>query len=471
MNFAQLGKNEDFEKELSNIPHANWTPSDHIPWLILQLEMNFTIREIQTEVARHMTQPKSVEQSSTVQNIVMQMNMGEGKTSVILPMLAVSLCSSSSSLVRIIVLKSLFKMNYQSLKYKLGGLLNRRVMRFACCRDMNFNNNQMNQIFDCLNEGLKNCDVVLTSPEDILSFDLLTIDKCRRQEWDVGRSMLSVQRWLKNYSRDVLDESDEILHVKYQLIYSVGGQQQVDGGAERWETIQSILNLVKRHASTIAQQFTEDVFYKPAQGVSHFPQIRLIRDRPYRDFCERIAHDWFDEQQFRRAERELILSFILHTNLSVDCLIDQFPHSKIQFFLILRGLLSSKVLFIALKKRYRVNFGVNPNTAFNRLMAVPFRAKDVAADNTEFGHPDVAIILTQLSYYYSGLNDSQLIQCFENLAHNEREPDVIYKQWILQENEDKIVPSIKQWKGVNLKDHEQRTRLSFPDISLEYVGH
>ncbi|CAF5149549.1 unnamed protein product, partial [Rotaria socialis] len=75
----------------------------------------------------------------------------------------------------------------------------------------------------------------------------LTIDKCRRNEFDTGRSMLTVQRWLKNYARDVLDESDEILHVKYQLIYTVGGQQQVDAGEERWKTIQSILNLVKKH--------------------------------------------------------------------------------------------------------------------------------------------------------------------------------------------------------------------------------
>ena len=64
-----------------------------------------------------------------------------------------------------------------------------------------------------LQQGLNNCDIILTSPEDILSFDLLTIDKCRRNEFDTGRSMLTVQRWLKTYARDVLDESDEILHV------------------------------------------------------------------------------------------------------------------------------------------------------------------------------------------------------------------------------------------------------------------
>ncbi|CAF4214604.1 unnamed protein product, partial [Rotaria sordida] len=232
LNLANQEKWEDFEKEILNVPHTNWTPSEHVPWLILELEMNITIREIQVQVTRHMIQPMLNENNSSVRNIVMQMNMGEGKTSVILPMLALSLCSSSSSLVRIIVLKALFPMNYQSLRYKLGGLLNRRVVPFACRRDMNFSYAQVNQIFDRLKQGLHNLDIVLTSPEDVLSFDLLTIDKCRRNEFDTGHSMLSMQSWMKTFARDGLDESDEILHVKYQLIYSIGRQQQVDGGME-----------------------------------------------------------------------------------------------------------------------------------------------------------------------------------------------------------------------------------------------
>ncbi|CAF4812382.1 unnamed protein product, partial [Rotaria sp. Silwood2] len=139
--------------------------------------------------------------------------------------------SKGIRVVGVIILKSLFPTNYQSLRYKLGGLLNQRIFPFACRRDMNFNNEQTNKIFKRFQQALCNCDVVLTSSEDILSFDLLSIDKCRSQEFDVARSMLTIQRWLKRYSRDILDESDEILHVKYQLIYTVGGQQQVDGGS------------------------------------------------------------------------------------------------------------------------------------------------------------------------------------------------------------------------------------------------
>ncbi|CAF1934105.1 unnamed protein product [Rotaria magnacalcarata] len=365
LHFANQKQREDFEKEISNVPHANWTPSMHLPWLILELEMNITIREIQIEVARHMMQPMMNENNPSMSNIVMQLNMGEGKTSVILPMLAVSVCSSPSSLVRIVVLKSLFPMNYQSLRYKLGGLLNRRVLPFACRRDMNFTDVQINKIFNRLQQGLSNHDVVLTSPEDILSFDLLTIDKCRQNQFDVGRAMLSIQRWMKMFGRDILDESDEILHVKYQLIYSIGRQQQVDGASE---------------------------------CRSRFPEFHLLNHQPFPELCQRIANAWLNQKNDRQLDQQLILSFILDANSSINIVIDRFPYSIIQLFRIMRGLLSSEVLFVALNKRYRVNFSVNQNSKFNRLMAVPFRAKDVAADNTEFGHPDVAIVLTQLSY-------------------------------------------------------------------------
>lgn len=74
------------------------------------------------------------------------------------------------------------------------------------------------------------------------------------------------------------------------------------------------------------------------------------------------------------------------------------PHEQ-NTILILSGLLRFEVLKLALMRRWRVNYGVNPNG--QRKMAIPFKAKDVAAES-EFGHPDVAICFTQISYYYSG---------------------------------------------------------------------
>lgn len=81
-------------------------------------------------------------------------------------------------------------------------------------------------------------------------------------------------------------------------------------------------------------------------------------------------------------------------------IISYFSENEQNILLILRGLLRFDVLKLVLTKRWRVNYGVNVKSA--RKMAVPFKAKDVAAENTEFGHPDLAICLTHLSYYYSG---------------------------------------------------------------------
>ena len=455
--FARNKRMEEFEREITNRPHTNWSPSDHLPWLIMELEMNITIRETQVQVAYHMMQSNA----TTPASIVMQMNMGEGKTSVIIPMLALSLCSASSSLVRIIVLKSLFIINYQSLRYKLGGLLNRRIFSFACRRRMNFSQNQLHQIFERFKDALSHCDIILTAPEYILSFDLLTVDKCRRDEFTEGRLMMNMQKWLKMYTRDVLDESDEILHVKYQLIYTVGSQEAMDGGTERWKIIQKVLQLVKNHAPGIANDFNEEVVYQPCERQSAFPQIRLLSNRPFVALCKKIAKDWLREKTFRATDQQ-IESFILESDSSIRQLEKQSSDETIKLLLILRGLLSSEVLFVALQKRYRVNYGVNRDRAFNRLMAVPFRAKDVAAENTEFGHPDVAIVLTQLSYYYNGLDHSQLKQCFQRLQLEELNPALIYNEWISYDNLNVIHSSIQEWKGVNLNDYQQRVQYLFP---------
>jgi hypothetical protein len=33
LHFANQEKWDDFEKEILNVPHTNWTPSKHVPWL------------------------------------------------------------------------------------------------------------------------------------------------------------------------------------------------------------------------------------------------------------------------------------------------------------------------------------------------------------------------------------------------------------------------------------------------------
>jgi len=70
----------------------------------------------------------------------------------------------------------------------------------------------------------------------------------------------------------------------------------------------------------------------------------------------------------------------------------------------------------------------------------------------EFGHPDVAIALTCLSYYYGGLTKPLVLQCFDLLTKLDN-PDMEYDQWI--EFGEGIPTSLRQVNGVNTNDDIQ----------------
>ncbi|CAF4864107.1 unnamed protein product, partial [Rotaria sp. Silwood2] len=60
--------------------------------------------------------------------------------------------------------------------------------------------------------------------------------------------------------------------------------------------------------------------------------------------------------------------------------------------------------------------------------------------------------------------DSQLIQGFVRLSKTEGNPASTYEQWIPAEEQDGVPSSIKQWKGVNLKDYQQQTQDIFSTL-------
>lgn len=121
-------------RESENKPHTNWRPCEYPEWLLFEIEQNLTIRRIQIEIAKRMISPPSIDDCDT-KHSVMQLNMGEGKTAVIVPILAAVLADGNQA-CQITVLKSLFARNLKFLRQYLGGLLDRRIYTFPCRRDM-----------------------------------------------------------------------------------------------------------------------------------------------------------------------------------------------------------------------------------------------------------------------------------------------------------------------------------------------
>ena len=309
---------------------------------------------------------------------------------------------------------------------------------------------------------------------------------------------LELQKWLHSYSRDILDESDEILHPRRQLIYTIGHQQHIEGYPDRWTVIQQVLRLVKRHAFSLASDLPDSVEYATRQPGS-FPHFRILQTSDAgRRLILLLVKDvmagdlpTFGFQSINQMQRDAIRSFICSEDVRPDRAkeVEEYAKNSQQSnlwsgLLLLRGLFACNILLFALsERRWRVDYGLEVITHhsdsscvdddlreehFSRegsgrtgiRLAVPYRAKDVLAPNTQFGHPDITILLTCLSCYYSGLSEEQLRISFQTLL-NADNPTAEYALWV-QDCGSSLPPSLRELKEFNLESSEQWDNYLFP---------
>ena len=487
---------EELRKELQNGGCDGWKAEMHPDWLLIQvccpscrcvylltsrltcyqLEGNFFVRRVQAEVAHQMISPHSGD------NTAMQLNMGEGKSSVTVP-IVVAVLANGDQLVRVIVPKALTAQMFHILVERLGGLTNRRVYFIPFSRSLQVDRRKAEVLLEVMLECMEERGVLVVQPEHVLSLKLVSVEKqfqnypvgpalLTLQHWrhflsrykarddQVGPALLELQRWLHSRSRDILDESDEILHVRYQLVYAVGNQQHMDGFPERWTTTQRILSLVSNHAASLQEAFPLEAEYKRDQSGS-FPHLRILHEDAGQKLISCVLKDVIDGHlpnfsfvHLRQDLKDAIQSFISSEDVSDEKarLVKEYSQGTPLWggLLLLRGLLATGILLFAFRQcRWRVDYGFAPERT---MLAVPYRAKDIPAQRAEFGHPDVAIILTCLSYYYGGLEEKQLKQSFEILLKQD-EPSVDYDHWVRECFS--IPDSLRTLSGINMKSSEQ----------------
>ena len=294
---------------------------------------------------------------------------------------------------------------------------------------------------------------------------------------------LSLQKWLHSHARDILDESDEILHPRFQLVYTIGPQQYMDGYPDRWTIIQQVLQLVKKHIYSLSRYVPESIEYERGPPGS-FPHVRILRaSNVGRRLISLITEDVmagqlpnFNFQHISTAPYNAIRSFISDGNVlqvpDTAKRVEEYAKRSDQShlwsgLLLLRGLLTSNILLFALsERRWRVDYGLVPKSQLRprrtpTMLAVPYRAKDVPAPNTQFGHPDLTIILTCLSYYYAGLSEEQLRSSFEMLLDQD-DPFTEYALWIKEYDRESVPDSLLELSEINLRSSELWDKIIFP---------
>ncbi|KAN0084597.1 hypothetical protein V8E55_008101 [Tylopilus felleus] len=308
---------------------------------------------------------------------------------------------------------------------------------------------------------------------------------------DSASKWLSLQKWIHSHARDILDESDEILHPRFQLIYTHGPQQHMDGYPDRWTITQQVLHLVKKHLYSLSRYTPESIQCECSQPGS-FPHVRIMRPSNVGQcLLSLITEDVMAGQLpsfnlFQHIPPGLhdpIRSFISDKGVlqipdTVKRVEEYTKDSKQSHFwsglLLLRGLLTSDILLFAFsQRRWRVDYGLVSQsqsqskehyTTDTTMLAVPYRAKDVPAPNTQFGHPDLTIILTCLSYYYGGLTEEQLRTSFSILLDQD-DPSTEYALWLEQYDRELVPDSLRNPTELTLYPSEKWDKVIFPLFS------
>ncbi|KAF2797566.1 hypothetical protein K505DRAFT_358267 [Melanomma pulvis-pyrius CBS 109.77] len=450
-------KHTRLQEELENSGHENWIPLKFPDWLLLEIDSDILIRKEQVDVAHAIIAPESGG------NTVLQLNMGKGKTSCIVPM-AMAVLGNGEQLSRLIVPKPLLLPTAQMIQSRLGGLVGREIRHIPFSRRTKPSPKTLQLYTNLHQDMLRRRGVVLNAPEHVLSYKLSGLQHLISSDLEIAREMIDFQSWLNSTCRDVLDESDVSLAVKTQLIYPSGEQTTVDGHPHRWQVAQSLLSIVKDHLPELRPMFPRSI--EIIERDHGYPMIHILQSDVEEDLHRRIIDEICTGRTafLRFADSTSpghyaeIRKVLLDTHLNDKLLkrvaglfADKMVASKT--LLHVRGLLLNRILLLCLKKRWNVQYGLHPS---RDPIAVPFEAKGVPSEQAEFGHPDAAILFTCLAFYYSGLTQAQFSQGLRRILSS-HDPSSEYDRWI--SSCDTLPDALYHWNVINVDDQGQLEEL------------
>jgi hypothetical protein len=270
--------------------------------------------------------------------------------------------------------------------------------------------------------------------------------------------MVKIQRWLSRVSRDVLDECDVTLAVRTQLIYPSGSQSAVDGNPFRWQTVEAVLHLVESNLTILQHRFPQsiEVVRRCSGG---YPFVYFLRKDVEDALIVQLVNEICNgrtsvlpAEECTKGDRLAIKTFISKAKVDdgiVERVHKMFPEKPacLQIIRLLRGLFVHRILLLTLKKRWNVQYGLHP---LRDPIAVPYNAKSVPSPQSEWGHPDVSIVFTCLSFYYGGLTISQIRQSLEHVLKSD-DPATEYERWATRD----LPGFLREWNAINVDDEAQ----------------
>ncbi|RHY27783.1 hypothetical protein DYB32_006532, partial [Aphanomyces invadans] len=383
-----------------------WSIADHPRWLVFEVEGMLQIRPEQATIALHLLREGS--------GTICQLNMGLGKTRVILPMLILHY-TALGQVPRVHILGPILRETIAFFHQHLcASTLGIRIVDQPFHRQVSLTSFGLT----ILGQRIENACYIV-APEHRLSLEM----KYHEYTYVQDAKATELAALLAKKYVDIFDECDALLHHRYQLVYAMGTPTKLDQCETRAIVAQDLLDVLNTCRGPLKEWMEEHCLETTTtKSKCHYRGIRLKADVPEASLVtlRRLvlsawlvhpsAHAWFGHwMQKGPTHKDTLMRCILDKSVDVEEFHVVKDTPQYAWLLALRGFLGFGILEHCLQQRPRVQFGVDPKRHPKRL-AIPFRAADVPSARAEFGQPDVAILLTTIAYYYQGLSAAQVME-------------------------------------------------------------
>lgn len=325
------------------------------------------LRDNQLEIVKHLL--------NSTDNLTTQLNMGEGKTSMILPLMIMKIIYELKLKPVVVFKKSLYQMHSQELTHKLS-LLGVKCYHFKMNRDKNLDDQKIQYLMK-----IKNL-VIFMTPDEKKSFEL----KIKEKDNIIHNKFLNSRVYY------IYDESDDTFHPRNQLVWVYGKNVPLEDSIIRYRIPQLLLESMKKF------NYLENDEYL----------VNL--DNELIDYSKII--NYMIDEYFPRLNKmikdEINLS-ILNSSISehINNLSNIEEQSQIVKFINIMVLyIKMGLLYNCLSLRTRVNYGVD--TRRKSKLSVPYLYKDIPSDKSEYAIADKTILLTYAYWYSVGIGISDL---------------------------------------------------------------
>lgn len=448
-------------------------------YLVFEFTWNIVLRKAQVQLVREIMQ--SMRQGrSTVKQLI----MGQGKTTVIGPLVCLML-ADGNNLVAEVVPAALLEFSRSVLRKTFSAVIRKRVYTFFFERSSQISPATRVK----LERARRTAAVVVTTPTCVKSamlkyFEALDIlaDEARpfAQRQAMSGDAKELCRVLEVFRQGslLMDEVDLILHpLRSELNFPVGPKQDLDLAPLRWELAIHLLDAIfvgqvgrssvgfedSGFAQAASDRLKEVVHQGfDSQALQRNPHIVLLDLEWYHQSMKPVLAEWClvwleahhvggigvvrdellrfllepwsnrDAALHRHLEQHLTPLKMKLLNLAHDWLRSYAPHCLQKIDRVSFGIMNASDRQQALR--------VDPRMPLSRFkLAIPFVGKDVPSRSSEFAHPDVIIGLTVLAYRYEGLRwtdfeevISMLTRAFQKEVgpRHRRPTGKLYARWV-----------------------------------------